>query len=218
MKLIAHRGAVKFYPENTLEAFTKAVALGFDGIECDVRRCQSGQLIVFHDSNLKRLTGIDAKVRELSWQQIQNQPIEGQYQIPLLEDVIRQIVPHIWVNFELKQPQLLADITKMIPAEHAGRVLISAKSPRALTDSNSALARAVVHPIALIAWLRARRIGLKTISTRAWLINRPFWRLARRSGFDVIVYPLNQPRRLTMLRKWGATGAITDLSPQDMLN
>ena len=54
--VIGHRGNRKFYPENTIESFASAVALGADAIELDVRVTFDGQLVVFHDETVDRTT------------------------------------------------------------------------------------------------------------------------------------------------------------------
>ena len=57
-KVIAHRGASGVRRENTVPAFVEAVERGADGLEMDIRRCGSGQLVVFHDDDLLRLVGV----------------------------------------------------------------------------------------------------------------------------------------------------------------
>lgn len=58
----AHRGASHIAPENTLTAFSKAIAEGADFIEIDVRTTLDGVQVIMHDASLKRTTGLDAKV------------------------------------------------------------------------------------------------------------------------------------------------------------
>ena len=57
--VIGHRGAKGHIVENTLESIEKALELGVDGIEIDVFKCKSGELVVFHDKTLNRLTGAE---------------------------------------------------------------------------------------------------------------------------------------------------------------
>ena len=63
---IGHRGARAYEVENTIESFKKAVALGANAIEFDVRRSGDGELIICHDDNLKRVFNIDLPVHETS--------------------------------------------------------------------------------------------------------------------------------------------------------
>jgi glycerophosphoryl diester phosphodiesterase len=51
-----HRGAKGYLIENTVESILKAIELGVDGIEVDVHKCKSGELVVFHDFTVDRLT------------------------------------------------------------------------------------------------------------------------------------------------------------------
>jgi glycerophosphoryl diester phosphodiesterase len=62
----AHRGASHVAPENTLTAFSKAIAEGADFIEIDVRTTLDGVQVIMHDASLKRTTGLDAKVENTS--------------------------------------------------------------------------------------------------------------------------------------------------------
>src|SRR3954468_22406160 len=62
----AHRGDSAHAPENTMAAFDKAVAAGADGIELDVRFDGDKNVVVFHDSDLKRLCGRDGRIEDLS--------------------------------------------------------------------------------------------------------------------------------------------------------
>ena len=62
--LFAHRGCSKDAPENTLAAFELARQRGMPGIELDIHLCKSGELIVTHDDNLRRVTGADIAVEE----------------------------------------------------------------------------------------------------------------------------------------------------------
>src|SRR5215218_8651774 len=65
--ILAHRGASADFPENTLEAFMGAVAQGADGVELDVMRCSTGELVVCHDERLDRLAGRDWWVHATPW-------------------------------------------------------------------------------------------------------------------------------------------------------
>jgi len=63
---IGHRGARAYEVENTIESFNKAVALGANAVEFDVRRSGDGELIICHDDNMKRVFGVDLPVHETS--------------------------------------------------------------------------------------------------------------------------------------------------------
>ena len=64
MKIIAHRGYSKRYPENTLLAFKKAIEVGCDMIETDVRLSRDKVPLLFHDDTLKRCTNAEGRVED----------------------------------------------------------------------------------------------------------------------------------------------------------
>ncbi len=71
MKIIAHRGWSSRAPENTEVAINKAIELGVDMVEIDIRRTADNQIVVFHDSRLKRLTGSPGMVRNRTLAELQ---------------------------------------------------------------------------------------------------------------------------------------------------
>ncbi|WP_236980390.1 glycerophosphodiester phosphodiesterase [Membranihabitans maritimus] len=93
-KVAAHRGANEFAPENTLAAFKKAIDLGVDYIEIDVRQSLDGQMVVIHDRNLERTTNGKGYVDELEWKDLRLLSAGGWFdskyvdqKIPRLDDL-----------------------------------------------------------------------------------------------------------------------------------
>ncbi|MBR2281892.1 MAG: glycerophosphodiester phosphodiesterase [Spirochaetales bacterium] len=70
MKVFAHRGFSGNYPENTMLAFRKAIEAGADGIELDIHESSDGQLVIIHDENLVRTTGIDGLVSDYTLKEL----------------------------------------------------------------------------------------------------------------------------------------------------
>ena len=68
--LFAHRGCSYAAPENTLAAFQKAKEFGIPGIELDVRLCASGEMVVFHDDDFKRIFDREGTVEETSFEDL----------------------------------------------------------------------------------------------------------------------------------------------------
>lgn len=99
----AHRGLHgQSVPENSLEAFRRAVNAGY-GIELDVHLLADGQLAVVHDSNLKRVTGFDVCIEDLCAKDLKNYYLEDSNQtIPLLSEVLTLCAGKIPLIVELK--------------------------------------------------------------------------------------------------------------------
>jgi len=73
--IIGHRGAKGIVPENSLSGFKKAVELGIDGVELDVHLTKDGKLVVIHDMDLKRLTGIKIPIKQLTFKELKKYDI-----------------------------------------------------------------------------------------------------------------------------------------------
>lgn len=69
--IIAHRGASALAPENTLAAFQRAIEDGAEGLEFDVRLAKDGVPVVFHDANIKRVSGKDGRVSNFTSEELQ---------------------------------------------------------------------------------------------------------------------------------------------------
>ena len=70
--IIAHRGASALAPENTLAAFQKAIEMGAEGVEFDVRLAKDGVPVVFHDANLRRIGQKAGFVSDFTSEELQN--------------------------------------------------------------------------------------------------------------------------------------------------
>jgi len=108
---IAHRGFAGVFPENTVAAVEAAVADSrATTIEIDVMPTADGEIVVFHDDNLSRLTNAPKSVAEtdlweLSYDTIAGYGVLGTSQsVPLLSDVLAAVPPELTVNIELKNP------------------------------------------------------------------------------------------------------------------
>ena len=70
--LVAHRGHMELYPENTLLSIEAALQCGATYVEFDVQSTADGQLVVFHDSQLERTTGVKGNLFELTYEELKN--------------------------------------------------------------------------------------------------------------------------------------------------
>jgi glycerophosphoryl diester phosphodiesterase len=70
MLIYAHRGASVDFPEGSKAAYEAAISQGADGFECDVRLTKDLQIICYHDSNIKRLTGVDLEIAKSDYAEL----------------------------------------------------------------------------------------------------------------------------------------------------
>jgi len=102
MLTIGHRGARGHIAENTIESIKKALEFNVDGIEIDVFCCATGEVVVFHDENLNRLTGYKGLIEKTTLEELNKILVDGKYKIPTLEEVINLVGNKILLNIELK--------------------------------------------------------------------------------------------------------------------
>lgn len=100
---IAHRGLFNTStPENSLGAFQKCIDSNVP-IELDIHILKDDCLVVFHDDNTKRLTGLDAKLKDLTFKEIENlNLLNTSYTIPKLNDVLKLVDGKVLIDIEIK--------------------------------------------------------------------------------------------------------------------
>ena len=110
IEVTAHRGASLLYPENTMSAFIGAKSLGADWIELDVHETKDGEIVVLHDTNLKRTTGVNKKIWKVNYDEVSDldagsffSDSYNEEKIPLLKDVVLWSKENnIKLNIEIK--------------------------------------------------------------------------------------------------------------------
>lgn len=116
-KMIAHRGLYnndKGIPENSLIAFAKAVESNIP-IELDVQLTKDGKVVVFHDFNLLRLTGIDKDLSECNYEYLNNlKLLNTEYSIPLFSDVLRLVSSKVPILIEIKNNKFSMKLEKSL--------------------------------------------------------------------------------------------------------
>ncbi|MGB0279795.1 MAG: glycerophosphodiester phosphodiesterase family protein, partial [Flavobacteriaceae bacterium] len=100
--VIGHRGAMGHAPENTLPSIRAALKLGVDAIEIDVFRIASGELVVFHDKTLGKLTNGSGAIETKTLDELSKLSVLGSAKIPTLKEVLTEISGAASVNVELK--------------------------------------------------------------------------------------------------------------------
>ena len=108
--IMAHRGYSQAAPENTLPAFEKAIDAGFTAAELDVQMTKDGVIVLLHDSNLKRTTGVDKNIWDVTWDEIRyldnGSFFSREYAgttIPTLDEVLKLCKDHLFLNIEIKR-------------------------------------------------------------------------------------------------------------------
>ena len=121
-KIIAHRGASADAPENTLESVLLAWEQNADAVEVDIQLTADGEIVIFHDENTLRMTGVPGLLKDKTWAEIRQLEIHAKgytTHIPLLRAVLPTIPRDKFLVTELKSgPEIIAPLRKLMDEFH----------------------------------------------------------------------------------------------------
>lgn len=214
---IAHRGASGYAPENTLAAFDKALGIGADMIEMDVRRTKDGELVVFHDSRISRVTNGRGSLKHLTYDELCSYDISG-HNIPTLNEALLRVRGFCQVNIEIKERGLAEDVARIVKHHgmqqetlvssfiHSELVIIKALDRNfriaILLNSTPSSAKIAVK-LALGIGAEALNVPLKVCSTR-------LVKIARREGIKINIWTVDEHEDILWLKEIGVDGIISN--------
>jgi glycerophosphoryl diester phosphodiesterase len=205
--IFGHRGAPGFprRGENTTASFRKALACGAGGIEFDVRRCGDGSLVVIHDETIDRTTKGRGRVCDLSSEQL------GQFEIPLLTDILDEFGTQCLLNIEMKDPDIASDVKKSVLERQLERqVIVSTFEWSDLTPLVPEIPIALLSskPENLIT--AANALGASAIHPRHNIVTKSLIEHAHDAKLRVHAWTVNDPDEMLRLNALGIDGIFTD--------
>ena len=127
-----HRGGAEETIENTLDAFKYSAGLGFVYMETDVQATSDGEIVVFHDSDLKRMAGVNKKIEDLSFQEVKQIKLMGKTNIPSLNEVLYNF-KDLRFNVDIKTELAVEQTVKIVSSHKAfDRVCLASFSSKRL--------------------------------------------------------------------------------------
>jgi len=219
-KIIAHKGASAHAPENTLAAFQLALEQNADGIELDTMLSVDGQVVVFHDNTVDRITNGSGRVKDMSLAQLKELDIGDGQKIPTLAEVLEQFGGKFLINIELKNYTSIFD---NLPIEVAKLVKDYGLEESVLLSSYNAF-----NIKRLRSELPKTKLGLITDEQKAkhWI-----WRFFKYDSLhphfsdvdkvlvsalharnrEINVYTVDEPEEMTRLAGLDVDGIITNV-------
>lgn len=215
MYIIGHRGAKGLAPENTLASLAKAIELGVDEIECDVRVTADGIPVLEHDARLET-PGINkyvvAKHTLAELQKIRPD-------LPTMAEAIEFTAKRAVVQFELKPGEHAESIVNCLKT-YLGKgwqptdFLVSSRDIKLLLNIKKQLPDVplgLVQPwSSILAVWQAKKLGTKRISMNEHVLWAPVIRGFAKRGYQLCGYSMNDPHRATRWAKHGLYAVITD--------
>ena len=208
--------------ENTIESVQKAIELNVDGIEIDVFKSKTGELVVYHDPFLSRLSNSNAFIEQISLDSIKKIELIGGYFIPTLKEIVDIIPEKIFLNIELKGQDTSFETNKIITNYlktynfPISKFIISSfrwdelKKMRSINKD---------IPIAILvdslykiddAIKLAKQINAVALNPNKEFITKEIVNKIQSKNIKVYPYTINNPRNIRKMRSMGVDAIITD--------
>lgn len=233
MKIIAHRGASGYAPENTIAAFDRALELKADYLELDVQMSQDGELVVFHDISISRITNRAGKIKTMNLSSLKKLNA-GNYlddssqnqQIPTLIEILDRYRDKIGFLIEMKDPENYPGIEKKLAnllkernlhmlKDHS--IIVQSFNQQAIKRFNK-LIKTV--PTGLLLDFHPSELSTEKLTKLATYINYlnppAFWtdkkliEQIHQAGMKAFCWTVNDPNLFIKISNMGVDGIITD--------
>ena len=214
---IGHRGAKGHVAENTLVSIKKAIDLGADGIEIDVFKCLSGEIVVFHDKSLDKLTNGTGLIEEKTLEELKElRVLDTKEQIPTLLEVIQSIDEGIFLNIELKGRNTAEGSLELVKRHVANsdNILFSSFNWDELKDlrklDNQIKIALVTREDPVLAINPALSINAIAINPSFKNLNKKNTSEIYKAGLKIYTWTVNEKSQINRMIKLGVHGIITD--------
>jgi glycerophosphoryl diester phosphodiesterase len=229
--VLAHRGASKIAPENTLAAFTNAALLDIHAIEFDVMQAACGEVVVIHDETLERTTNGKGRVCDYPYSYLRtldagswfNSRFSGE-RIPSLIQILDFLSNHknMLANVELKAPagsedalvkRVLSDMGSFLATEN-DRVIFSSFSVPALISLRERSTTAAIG-LLMHEWLPnwqdiCTKLGCVSVNVNHAILTPATARDIKSKGYALMCYTVDDPIRARELYSWGVDAVFSN--------
>ena len=222
--LIGHRGAPALAKENTIESFKKAFEAGINGIELDIQLSKDGKLVVFHDWDLRRITGSPKQIEDMNYSRIRDLAYKKNCPVHLLSEVLEICPNGKFINIEIKSrnysnSKLVKKVVKMIGQyKIENSIVFSSFNPFVLQ-----LAKKMNPNISTAyLWSSEDSTFLFNSPLLIWIcrpdgfhidinnVNEKIIGWARKKNLSVFAFTVNNSSDLSKTQKLGLDGIFTD--------
>ena len=214
MLLIGHRGAKAYAPENTLTSFKKALEIGVNAVELDVRKTKDNQIVVIHDADVKRTTNGKGLVSELILEQIKSFSAGDREKIPTLEEALDFLDKKVTVLVELKEAGYEKEVIETVKDRGLQKNVIvvsfledALKKVRELDDNIETGLIYAKHRNPLKAALELKTNYLLGLYR---FVHSGNIEKAHQNGVKVVVWTINSPAEVEEYIKKGVDGIASD--------
>lgn len=214
---IAHRGASKYTPENSLEAFKKAIKLKADVVEFDVRQTKDGRIVVMHDDSVDRTTDGSGLIKNLTFKEIRKLHLPNGELIPTLQEAFDVLKNKCICKIHIKDRFIEEKVARIIKKNHMeNSIMITSVMDSSLKKIKKIFPKIKIArggfktriPIEDLI-KKAKRVKADIIGTHRSITTKKLVREAHRNGLEVHVWPVNDKRTIEKMKKIGVDGITT---------
>jgi glycerophosphoryl diester phosphodiesterase len=216
---IGHRGAAGHVLENTLGSIEKAIELGVDYVEIDLRLTRDGHIVVLHDATVDRTTRGHGRIKDLTLAQVKRLKTKDGQHVPMLEDVLKLTDGRVGLMLELKVRGLAKPVTEIVERSGFSSPLIYAS----FNHSELARIRQILPKVNILALFEKGPILAKTlvatlhpthVGIRRERITKRSLNAAQAAGLHVFVYTVNDVEDIRRMTAMGVDGTVSDCPGQ----
>jgi glycerophosphoryl diester phosphodiesterase len=214
MLRIGHRGARAYEPENTLRSFRKALEIGANAVELDVRKTRDDQLVVIHDADVKRTTDGIGLVADLTLEQVKALSTEKGEKIPTLEEALDFLSNKAKILIELKEQGLEEKVLAAVQSRKLEKNVILTSfledALRKIRELDKNVETGLIYakhknPLKAALDLKAQYLVAFYKFTHTANVQK-----AHENGLKVIVWTVNTPEEVAEYVKKGVDGIASD--------
>ena len=222
--IIAHRGASKLAPENTLKAFQTAIDLGADYIEFDVRKSKDGEIVIMHDRSVFRTTHKLGWINRMTLEEIKSLDAGEGEEVPTLKELIKNTKGKIKYMCEIKTYGIIEKVIRIFDdfKLQDDTILISFKHTELVKvqNLNLNLRTGAILPSG-IGWLTnwfLKKKSILSINENIFysinpyykLLNQNYVNIVHKKGLKIFPWTINSNRKMKKLFKMNIDGILTN--------
>jgi len=218
--IIAHRGASEYEPENTFSSYEKAIEMGAQMIEFDVRLSLDNKLVSIHDGKVNRTTNGTGKVKDKTAKELKELDAGNGNKIPMIEDIFSRYAKKTKFVIELKDYHTEEPVLELIKEyKNIDDVYIVSFSKRILKNVKNLEPKITTGLIKFLPTNISRDCkycGADVIAVFRYFINKKLVEKTNKQGLNLFAWTVNDPVQCMQFKKLGLTGVVTN--KPDILN
>jgi glycerophosphoryl diester phosphodiesterase len=222
--VVAHRGASRAAPENTLASMKKAVEFGADYAECDVFQTKDGEIVLFHDEEMERTTGKEGMIWDYTLAELKEMEVGSWFReefrgepIPTLHEVVQLVKGKIKLNIEIKisgsDPDIAQKVVDIIRSEGIERECMVTSFEKPVIEKVKKIDPDLItgfifdeeHPPDIFEG------NWEYVCSKRNIVDEEFVQQAKQKGKKIFVWTVNYPAEMKKLIALGVDGIITDV-------